>query len=212
MPDLRRLTERWTGRRTREQSEPDPLDDAVDAARDGDETAFAQLYRTIQPGLLNYVRAIVGETDAEDVTSEAWGNIARDLRSFRGGGRAFRAWAAVVTRHRAIDHLRGRRPSMTLPAEAWPAVTAGDDVEGEVLDNIDTATALAMIAALPPDQAQAILLRVVVGLDAATAGRILGKRPGAVRTAAHRGLRNLAGSLDAAETDRSPATPRRRGP
>lgn len=36
------------------------------------------------------------------------------------------------------------------------------------------------------------MLRVVVGLDAKTAAETLGKRPGAVRTAAHRGLKRLA--------------------
>ena len=48
------------------------------------------------------------------------------------------------------------------------------------------------------DQAEAVLLRAVVGLDAATAAEVLGKRPGAVRVAAHRGLRRLARILDAA--------------
>lgn len=41
----------------------------------------------------------------------------------------------------------------------------------------------ALIGALPRDQAEAIQLRVVVGLDAEAAGRMRGKRPGAVRTA-----------------------------
>jgi RNA polymerase sigma-70 factor (ECF subfamily) len=40
-----------------------------------------------------------------------------------------------------------------------------------------------------------VLLRAVVGLDAPTAARVLGKRPTAVRVAAHRGLRRLAGAL-----------------
>ena len=43
----------------------------------------------------------------------------------------------------------------------------------------------------PPDQAEAILLRTVLGLDAATAGHVLGKGAGAIRTAAHRGLKTL---------------------
>jgi RNA polymerase sigma-70 factor, ECF subfamily len=38
-------------------------------------------------------------------------------------------------------------------------------------------------------------LRAVVGLDAAAAAAVLGKRPGAVRTAASRGLRTLARRL-----------------
>jgi RNA polymerase sigma-70 factor (ECF subfamily) len=40
-----------------------------------------------------------------------------------------------------------------------------------------------------------VLLRVVVGLDGPAAARVLGKRPGAVRTAAHRGLKRLAREL-----------------
>jgi len=50
-----------------------------------------------------------------------------------------------------------------------------------------------------------VLLRVVVGLDAVTAAKVLGKRPGAVRVAAHRGLRTLAARLQQPET--AEATP-----
>jgi len=39
------------------------------------------------------------------------------------------------------------------------------------------------------------MLRAVVGLDAKAAAAVLGKRPGAVRTAAYRGLRTLAGRV-----------------
>ena len=49
--------------------------------------------------------------------------------------------------------------------------------------------ALEWIGSLPGDQAEAVLLRVVIRLDAASGGRVLAKRPGAVRTAAYRGLR-----------------------
>ena len=52
-----------------------------------------------------------------------------------------------------------------------------------------------MISNLPQDQAEAVLLRVVMGLHAKTAGKVLGKRAGAVRTAAYRGLKKLAGEL-----------------
>ena len=42
-----------------------------------------------------------------------------------------------------------------------------------------------------------MLLRAVVGLDVAQAAAVLGKRPVAVRVAAHRGLRRLAAALAA---------------
>src|SRR4051794_26649705 len=68
------------------------LDDAVSAARDGDEDAFRLLYRDTNPRLLRYVRGLVGD-DAEDVTAEAWLRIARDIASFDGDAGAFRGWA-----------------------------------------------------------------------------------------------------------------------
>ncbi len=55
---------------------------------------------------------------------------------------------------------------------------------------------MALISQLPRDQAEAVVLRVVVGLDAKSAAQVLGKRSGAVRTAAHRGLRKLAELLE----------------
>jgi RNA polymerase sigma-70 factor (ECF subfamily) len=70
-----------------------------------------------------------------------------------------------------------------------------EDAASTAAERNATASAIALIATLPPDQAEAVLLRTVVGLDAVSAGRVLGKRPGAVRVAAHRGLRTLARRL-----------------
>ena len=57
---------------------------------------------------------------------------------------------------------------------------------------------MALIASLPRDQAEIIMLRVVAGLDARDVARIMGKSSGAVRVAAHRGLRRLAGQVERA--------------
>ncbi|WP_374224702.1 RNA polymerase sigma factor [Micromonospora sp. C51] len=169
----------------------------VRAAQDGDEDAFRLLYRQVQPGLLRYLRGLVGG-DAEDVASEAWLQITRDLRRFREEGAGFRAWTAGIARHRALDHLRrqGRRPSTALPADALVDLPADQDTADQAVQAAATRAAIELIATLPSDQAEAILLRVVVGLDARAAAQVLGKRPGAVRTAAWRGLRRLAARLD----------------
>jgi hypothetical protein len=45
------------------------------------------LYREVQPGLLRYLRGMVG-ADAEDLAAETWVQIARDIRSYPGHGRA----------------------------------------------------------------------------------------------------------------------------
>jgi RNA polymerase sigma-70 factor, ECF subfamily len=169
----------------------------VARAQRGDAEAFRALYGDTQPRLLRYLRALVGE-DAEDVASEAWLQIVRDLPGFAGELDQFRGWAATVARHRAFDHLRrqGRRPAaVPVPADDLAGLPADDDTAERALDAVATRAAVALIATLPPDQAEAVLLRAVVGLDAVAAATVLGKRPGAVRTAAYRGLRTLARRL-----------------
>ncbi|MER6107502.1 RNA polymerase sigma factor [Streptomyces hirsutus] len=171
---------------------------AVGAAQDGDESAFRTVYRAVHPRLLGYVRTLVGELDAEDVTSEAWLQIARDLQRFSGDADRFRGWAARIARNRALDHIRmrGRRPAIGGDETELSGRPAESDTADQAIEAMATDDAFALISRLPQDQAEAVVLRVVVGLDARTAAETLGKRPGAVRTAAHRGLRRLAEILD----------------
>lgn len=170
---------------------------AIVLAQRGDEHAFRLLYRAIQPNLCRYLRVLVGQ-DAEDVASEAWLQIARDLRSFSGDADGFRGWTATIARRRALDHLRKghRRPAVAVPTEWLPEQAAGQDTADAAMEMMSTDAALALIASLPPDQAEAVVLTVVMGMDAKSAGAILGKRPGAVRTAVYRGLRTLAQHVD----------------
>lgn len=174
----------------------DDLSSAVQAARDGDERAFRALYRAIQPGLLRYLQVLVG-ADAEDVASETWLHVVRDLHTFKGDGLGFRRWTVTIGRHRALDHLRHhqRRPAVAMPVEAMVELADTADTAAAAMETLSTDSALAVIASLPRDQAEAVLLRVVVGLDAESAAAVLGKRSGAVRTAAYRGLRKLNEAL-----------------
>src|SRR5580658_7070012 len=170
----------------------------VELAQRGDSDAFRALYRDIQPRLLRYLHALAGD-DAEDIAAETWLHITRDLPGFTGTYDAFRGWTATIARHRALDHLRHRSrrpPAIPVPAQDLTTIPGPDDTAQAALDNLATGTAIDLIATLPPDQAEAVLLRAVLGLDAQTAGQVLGKRPGAVRTAAYRGLRTLARHLE----------------
>jgi RNA polymerase sigma-70 factor, ECF subfamily len=193
-----------------ERADPGPAGDdglaaALAEAQAGNPDAFRALYRDTQPRLLRYLYALVGD-DAEDIASETWLHIARDLHTFHGDPDGFRGWAATIARHRALDHLRRhtrRPPPLPVPASDLAGLAALDDTATTALDAVATTAAIRLIATLPPDQAEAVLLRAVLGLDAARAATVLGKRPGAVRTAAYRGLRTLAQQLE--QTGQTPA-------
>ncbi|MEU6756401.1 sigma factor-like helix-turn-helix DNA-binding protein [Streptomyces sp. NPDC046685] len=92
-------------------------------------------------------------------------------------------------------------PGVGIPVEDIPVQGPLDGLgsgggEGAAPACVATAEALALVASLPRVEAEAVLLRVVMDLDAQSAARVLGKRAGAVRRAAHHGLRTLARLLE----------------
>ncbi|GAB2571802.1 RNA polymerase sigma factor [Streptomyces capparidis] len=180
-------------------NDDDSLAAAVHAARHGSEDGFRLVYRALQPGILRYLRTLVGE-EAEDVAADTWIQIVRGLAGFEGDADDFRAWTTTIARNRAIDHVRRvqRRPVADAPVEELVVSRpAAENTAEEALASIGTDEALALLAGLPRDQAEALVLRIVLDLDVETTARILGKRTGAVRSAAHRGLRRLAKQLTA---------------
>jgi RNA polymerase sigma-70 factor (ECF subfamily) len=180
----------------------DQLAAVVLAAQAGEEEAFSELYHHVQPGLLRYLTVLVGR-DAEDIASETWLQVCRDLHTFTGDADGFRGWVATIGRHRGLDHLRSRSRRPADPA-AWDtllAVAGQDDTAIQAEEALSTSAALRLIGELPQEQAEAVLLRAVIGLDAKSAAAVLGKSPGAVRTSAYRGLKNLAAMLERGRTD-----------
>jgi RNA polymerase sigma-70 factor, ECF subfamily len=173
--------------------------DLLAAAQGGEEQAFAVLWRDLQPAVLRYFQVAAAEA-AEDLAADTWMAVIRGLRRFRGDERAFRSWLFTVARHRAIDWHRQatRRPTSSIPVEQLAEQPAPDDPVAQVLEDRSTRAALALLAELPADQAEVVALRVLGGLEVAEVARIVGKRPGAVRVLAHRGLRRLAQRVEGA--------------
>jgi RNA polymerase sigma-70 factor, ECF subfamily len=169
-------------------------------AQGGDEEAFALLFRDVQPALLRYL-AVIAPQAAEDVAGQTWLDVVAGLTGFSGGEPAFRAWLFTIARHRAVDAGRAReRRIRAVPlagSGAGERLTAPDTADVAV-ERAATRATVALISALPRDQAEIIMLRVVAGLDPHQVARIVGKSPGAVRVAAHRALRRLAATVDRA--------------
>jgi len=166
------------------------------AAASGDEEAFGRLWHDLQPRLLRYF-TVAAPAAAEDLASETWLAVVGGIDRFRGNEPAFRAWVFTIARHEVLDwHRRAaRRPSEDPPATGQVERAAPDDPAADALEGLSTQAALAVVATLPPDQAEAIVLRVVAGLGVDQVASLMGKRPGTVRVLTHRGLRKLAQRL-----------------
>ena len=164
-------------------------------------TPSAPCTATPSRAFLRYLRALVAD-DAEDIASETWLNVARDLTTFHGDDDQL-PW--LGHHHRPQPRPRPQAPhqppphTIAVPVEELVGLAASDDTATSAIDAVATTNAVRLIATLPADQAEAVLLRAVIGLSATTAAEVLGKRPGAVRTAAYRGLRTLARYFEQAE-------------
>jgi RNA polymerase sigma-70 factor (ECF subfamily) len=166
-------------------------------AQAGDQDAFAAIFRDIQPPLLRYLQVIAAGA-ADDIAGDTWLQVIAGLARFRGDERAFRAWVFTIARHRAIDIGRSlaRRKTLLVRLGETDGRQVTADTADVVLEQLSTRAVLAAIGSLPADQAEIIMLRVVAGLDAPSVAELVGKTPGAVRVAAHRGLRRLATQID----------------
>jgi RNA polymerase sigma-70 factor (ECF subfamily) len=172
----------------------------LSAAQRGNEAAFARLWRDANPPLLRYL-SVVSSGDTDDVAAETWTSVVRGLTRFRGDENHWRAWLFATARRRAIDDGRRRQRLRDL---AVGDVTDLDDLSAEVCaaDPADLVLAqhaveeaLAAIRRLPPLQAEVLMLRLVAGLPSDMVAELTGSTPGAVRVAAHRGLKRLSHEL-----------------
>jgi RNA polymerase sigma-70 factor (ECF subfamily) len=122
------------------------------------------------------------------------------LERFRGDERAWRSWLFTIARRRAIDESRRRSRHRVAPLDDLPPARQPTtaDAGALALDNLAAAAVVQAVLALPPLQAEVILLRMLAGLDNEAVAQIVGRSPGAVRVAAHRGLRRLAQVLSPA--------------
>ena len=165
------------------------------AARAGAAWALVALYREFQPGILRYLKARA-PGEGEDLAAEVWLDAAAGLGRFEGDETGFRAWLFTIAHRRLVDQRRRDARHRSLLGSLERLEQSNPlDCEAEVLASNGIDAALALIARLPRDQAEVVLLRVVGGLDADEVAAIVGKKAGTVRVLQHRALKRLAAEL-----------------
>ncbi len=140
------------------------LDDLVVAAQSGDATAFGELFRHLAPAVTAYLSRR-GATTAQDLTSEVFLGVFRQIDRFHGDATQLRTFVFSVAHHRLVDQVRqrSRRP----PEILHPAV---DDLahhrqrRDTALDQLGDQRIRTLLRGLPADQYAVLLLRVVADL------------------------------------------------
>jgi RNA polymerase sigma-70 factor, ECF subfamily len=87
----------------------------LSSIRSGDERAMAELYDRYSSIVYSVALRVLGDTGAaEDILQEVFMQLWRSPDAFDVSRGSFAGWLAVVTRNRAIDSLRKRRPESDL--------------------------------------------------------------------------------------------------
>ena len=175
------------------------LEAAVIAARGGDEMAFALLWRENNSRLTKFIQARTykSDLDFEEIVSEVWMNVAKDVRKFKGDYSGFTAWVYSIARNRIVDASRKRdrtiRPQAELDEATW--VPSKQNVEKDFEADANVKRIIDEINKLPAAQAEVLMLRVVSDLSVEEVAKIVKKSANSVRVLAHRGMTTLKESL-----------------
>jgi RNA polymerase sigma factor (sigma-70 family) len=177
------------------------FDAVLAAARDGAPWAFERMFTALAPAVTGYLR-IQGSSEPEDLTSEVFVAILRNLPNFQGDEAGFRSWVFTIAHRRLLDERRrrARRPTPE-PLTATTAVAvresaAADDVEGAIDRSLGAERVRALCDRLVPDQRDVLLLRLLGDLSIEQIAGTLGKSKGAVKALQRRGLAAVGRLLD----------------
>jgi RNA polymerase sigma-70 factor, ECF subfamily len=166
----------------------------------GDTSLFEILMRRYNQRLFRVARGILADdSEAEDVTQEAWLRAFRELAGFRGEAR-FSTWLTRIACHDALARVHKRRRLVPItggdggePPEP-PAETPGPERD---LENRELQDLLRAAVEVLPDPLRAVFcLREIEQLSTEQTADALGLTVENVRVRLHRAKRSLRQTLD----------------
>ncbi len=160
---------------------PDDLDEheqALARRAAADPEAFQVLYHRYLRRVYGYVASrIANAHDAEDVVSEIFLHVVRNLDQLRNQQRAsFAAWLFAIARNAISDYYRRQGAAQSLVAleAAAPLIAAQPTPDRVVTEQEDAARLLALVVALPDRQREVITLHYYGGLRNQEIAAVLG--------------------------------------
>jgi RNA polymerase sigma-70 factor (ECF subfamily) len=161
---------------------------ALIAARQGEPWALRAIYDELAPRVRGYLRSR-GADEAEDLTSEVFLALFPRLGSVTGGAAGLRTLVFSIAHARLVDDLRRR--SRREPAVEYDPHTderSAPSSEEEALARLATDRVRELLAVLPDDQRDVLLLRIVSDLSVEQVAHAMNRSAGAVKQLQRRGL------------------------
>ena len=161
--------------------------------RAGNESAMAELYERYSNIVYGVALRVLGEAGAaEDLLQEVFMQLWRTSASFDASRGSLPAWLAVISRHRAIDQLRKRRPETDI---AEISIPFHPDLDGATDRKIMIGKIRGLLNNMPKEQRRLLDMAFFEGLTHAEIAAKTGEPLGTVKTRIRAGLQNLRKAL-----------------
>jgi RNA polymerase sigma-70 factor (ECF subfamily) len=161
----------------------------VSAIRSGDENAMAELYDRYSSVVYSIALRVLGDTGAaEDVLQEVFLQLWRNPGLFDSSRGNMGPWLAVISRNRAIDALRKRRPETDIEDIV---VSVVPDMAGEADRSRAMEKVRGALSAMPAQQRSALEMAYFEGLSHTEIAEKTGEPLGTIKTRIRSGLLSL---------------------
>lgn len=178
-------------------------DAVVETAAQGDAVAVEEIYRSMAPRVLGYLRG-QGVEDPEGLTDDVFMAVIQRLPGVRGGAAGLRTLVFSVAHARAVDdHRRRARKPVQFPYEPELDTRVVDSAETVAMSAATTAGLDELLAELGEEQRAVIMLRVVADLSLEQTADVLDKSVGSVKQLQRRALLRLRDLIGRAEEQAS---------
>ena len=160
-------------------------------AKQGDETAFAEIYTRHHDAVYTCLFYRVNDVQvAEDITGEVFLRLVAKVDKFTYRGRPVLAWLYTIARNLLVDYQRKQAQAGVSELEdRW---VTSDPSPPEVAERSLTRDCLIRsLKHLTEDQQRVILHRLIEGRNNSEVASLLGKTEGAVKSLQHRALASL---------------------
>lgn len=201
-PEPSDVTEATFGRLSQyAKATPHLSDEVVAAVKRGGpeaEAAWTAIYLAYAGGLKRFLLLkLRHRRSVDDALSTTFVRAIGRIEKFRGGTTPeLRGWLFSIARNLALDSIAADRKLDYLAEYDGPDLLAPEG-DARLIAAADVAHLRKLLAELDPDDREVLWLRIAVGLDSETVGRIVGKSPGAVRMQQMRALAALTRRWDA---------------
>ena len=172
----------------------------MEAYAGGDVSAFERLYARHRGPLYRYFLRQAGDAaTANDLYQGSWEKIIRARLKYTASA-PFKAWMYRIARNHLVDHFRRSRPTAVLEPESIASDTAGPE---RIMMGDQAAAGLALaVQRLPPEQKDALLLKLESGLDLQSIAEVTGVNPETAKSRLRYALDKVRTSL--ANADKEP--------